>query len=81
MRSPDPIRSVLAVIIGLGLAIILLTSCSVRRIEQVRTLEANNLAEKYYHTVWDKENNQRGERARVRKEIRHYLKTIRRNEK
>ena len=74
MRS-EPTRAVLFCMIGIILAaMMLLSSCSVTRLERVHTLEANNLIEDYYHTQWNKENNQPGEVRAARQEIKQYLK-------
>ena len=73
MRS-EPTRAALFCLIGLILAaVMILSSCSVQRLERIHTLEANNLLEQYYETQWNKENNQPGEVRAARQEIRAYL--------
>lgn len=54
---------------------IALGSCSpIRQAENIRTVEANNVLESYYETVWNKENNAPGERRQARKEVKEYVK-------
>jgi hypothetical protein len=36
----------------------------------------NNLLESYYETVWNPENNLPGEKKQAKKEIKIYLKTL-----
>jgi len=59
------------------LIVILFSSCSViHKAEKVQTLEANNLLESYYETIWNPENNLPGEKKQCKKDIKNYLKTL-----
>ncbi len=56
---------------------IVFCSCSmIHKAEKVQTLEANNLLESYYETIWNPENNLPGEKKQAKKEIKIYLKTL-----
>ncbi len=56
---------------------ILFSGCSaIHKAEKVKTLEANNLLDIYFETVWNPENNLPGEKRQCKKDIKNYLKTL-----